>query len=239
MNMTKQLNGSLYYLVANVRYSFIIFWIILMVMLAVTIISALLVPDSVISFQLAAPIYVFAAVIGFWTVKNAFPYLIKMGSTRKNIFLSFGIYALLLSLLNAVIANSVNSIVALIFGGKMELGFITVTENGSTMTNYHLGDFLGENSWITRVFIDTSISFFFLAVMFIIGLIFYRFGLIGGFSFIGAGVIIFILGMSKGWLLDFFAAIFRDFSIIFFYQLLVTGILIYLVSFLLIRRITI
>src|SRR5699024_9652946 len=91
INMAKQLNGSLYYLVANVRYSFIIFWIILMVMFAVTIISALLVPDSVISFQLAAPIYVFAAVIGFWTVKNAFPYLIKMGSTRKNIFLSFGI----------------------------------------------------------------------------------------------------------------------------------------------------
>src|SRR5699024_3443391 len=112
-------------------------------------------------------------------------------------------------------------------------------ENGSTMTNYHLGDFLGENSWITRVFIDTSISFFFLAVMFIIGLIFYRFGLIGCFSFIGAGVIIFILGMFIGWLLDFFATIFRDFSIIFFYQLLVTGILIYLVSFLLIRRITI
>jgi len=237
--MSKQLRGSLYYLFANLRHSLIIFWIILASLLLVTIVSAILIPDSVISFSLWGPIYAFAAVIGYWVVKNALPFLIKLGSTRKNLYVSVGLYAIGLSLLNAVIANTLSSIVTLFIGKERDVGSIILTDDGSTMTFNHVGEFLGENTWLMRVFIDTSISFFLLAAMFIIGLIFYRFGIVGGFSFLGALVLLFILGLSKGWLLDFFISIFNNFSFAFFYQLLLTGIVIYLLSFLLLRRITI
>lgn len=237
--MPKQLKGGLYYLFANVRYSLTVFWTILLVILLVTIVLTLLLPDSVVSFQLAVPVYVFAAVIGYWIVKNAFPYLIKMGSTRINLILSFGIYGFLLAFLNAILANTINNFVTLLIGTERNTGALTVTENGSTMTFNHVGEFLGENTWIMRVFIDTSISFFLLAVMFIIGLIFYRYGLIGGFSFLGVVAITIVFGFSKGWLLDFFIAIFENFSFAFFYQLFAVGIFIYLFSFFLLRRLTV
>lgn len=237
--MPKQLKGGLYYLFANVRYSLTVFWTILLVILLVTIVLTLLLPDSVVSFQLAVPVYVFAAVIGYWIVKNAFPYLIKMGSTRINLVLSFGIYGFLLAFLNAILANTINNFVTLLIGTERNTGALTVTENGSTMTFNHVGEFLGENTWIMRVFIDTSISFFLLAVMFIIGLIFYRYGLIGGFSFLGVVAITIVFGFSKGWLLDFFIAIFENFSFAFFYQLFAVGIIIYLFSFFLLRRLTV
>lgn len=237
--MPKQLKGGLYYLFANVRYSLTVFWTILLVILLVTIVLTLLLPDSVVSFQLAVPVYVFAAVIGYWIVKNAFPYLIKMGSTRINLILSFGIYGFLLAFLNAILANTINNFVTLLIGTERNTGALTVTENGSTMTFNHVGEFLGENTWIMRVFIDTSISFFLLAVMFIIGLIFYRYGLIGGFSFLGVVAITIVFGFSKGWLLDFFIAIFENFSFAFFYQLFAVGIIIYLFSFFLLRRLTV
>ncbi|HLR72204.1 MAG TPA: hypothetical protein VK085_12340 [Pseudogracilibacillus sp.] len=237
--MPKQLKGGLYYLFANVRYSLTVFWTILLVILLVTIVLTWLLPDSVVSFQLAVPVYVFAAVIGYSIVKNAFPYLIKMGSTRINLVLSFGIYGFLLAFLNAILANTINNFVTLLIGTERNTGALTVTENGSTMTFNHVGEFLGENTWIMRVFIDTSISFFLLAVMFIIGLIFYRYGLIGGFSFLGVVAITIVFGFSKGWLLDFFIAIFENFSFAFFYQLFAVGIIIYLFSFFLLRRLTV
>lgn len=236
--MSQQIKGGIYYLIANIRHSFIVFWSILLALLLVTVGSTLLFPDSVVSFQLSAPLYAFAAVIGYWSVNNAFPYLIKMGSTRKNIFLSFGVYALLLALANAVLSNTINNFVTLLIGTERDVGIITVTENGSTMTFNHVGDLLGENTWLMRVVIDTSISFFLLAVMFIIGLVFYRYGLIGGVGFLGVLAIIIVFGFSKGWLLDFFIAIYENFSFAFFYQLFAAGTFIYLLSYFLLRRMT-
>lgn len=237
--MSKQFQGALYYLFANIRYSLTYFWAILLALLIVTIAATILMPDTDIAFELSIPVYIFAAVIGYWTVKNAFPYLIKMGSTRKNIFVSFGVYAFLLTLLNAVISNTVNKFVSMIIGTERDYGIITIMENDTTMTFNHIGDLLGANSWIMRIVIDTSISFFLLAVMFIIGLIFYRFGLIGGFSFLGLLVMIIVFGFSNGWLLDFILAIHNNFSFAFFYQLFTVGVIVYLFSFFLLRRVTV
>ncbi|MEI3614511.1 hypothetical protein [Pseudogracilibacillus sp. SO30301A] len=237
--MSKQFQGALYYLFANIRFSLTVFWAILLALLIVTIAATILMPDTEIAFELSIPVYVFAAVIGYWTVNNAFPYLIKMGSTRKNIFISFGVYAFLLTLLNAVISNTVNKFVSMIIGTERDYGIITIMEDDTSMTFNHIGDLLGVNSWMMRIVIDTSISFFLLAVMFIIGLIFYQFGLIGGFSFLGALVMVIVFGFSNGWLLDFIILIYENFSFSFFFQLFTVGVFVYLCSFFLLRRITI
>src|SRR5699024_11343705 len=126
------------------------------------------------------------------------------GSTRKNIFLSFGVYALLLALANAVLSNTINNFVTLLIGTERDVGIITVTENGSTMTFNHVGDLLGENTWLMRVVIDTSISFFLLAVMFIIGLVFFRYGLIFGVGFLGVLDIYIVFGFFSRCVLDIY-----------------------------------
>src|SRR5699024_3182405 len=109
--MSQQIKGEIYYLIANIRHSFIVFWSSLLALLLVIVVSTFLFPDSVVSFELSAPHYAFAAVIRYWSVNTAVPYSIKMASTRKNIFLSFGIYALILALANAVLSNTINNLV--------------------------------------------------------------------------------------------------------------------------------
>lgn len=236
--MQKQLKGSLYYLYANSRFSLIVFWVILISLLLVTLIIDLFSNDSTIVFQLSSPTYIFAAIMGYWIVKNTIPYIVKLGGTRASIFVAVGIYAFLLAVFNATIANTLNKVVTFLFGEENMEG-VVYSEDGSTMTFNHLADFLTDSTWVSNFIIDISISFFMLVVMFLMGLIFYRYGLVGGISFLAVGAIIFIIGMSKGWLVDFFINIFTTFSIELFYQLFVVAIIIYALSFLLLRRLTV
>ena len=97
---------------------------------------------------------------------------------------------------------------------------------------------LMEDTWVNRVIIDMSVMFLFLTVMFLTGLIFYRYGLLGGGIVVGIEVIILFVGIAQGWLIDFFTDLFSDLKLTLFLQIFGIGIVIYLISFLLIRRVT-
>ncbi|MGM8213748.1 hypothetical protein ACLIBH_13325 [Virgibacillus sp. W0430] len=246
--MDRQIKGSLYYLTTHVMYSLKIFWIILLSILVVTIAFELVfVKDttSVIVFNLAFPIYVFAAIVGQLTVKGYIPFLIKMGSTRKNLFTSIGIHFISIAAFNALFANTIHSIVTYMykfFGGNSvsnnARSMFIISDGEQSFSFNHLAYFV-QDTWMTRFVIDTSVSFFLLTAGFILGLVFFRYKLIGGFSFIGVIGLLFIIGMADGWLWDFLVTIFQNFSIIFFVQLVGVAFVLYILSFLLLRRITV
>jgi len=247
--MTNQLKGTLYYLYTNVKFTLLIFWSIIVGILALSLIASFLMSEGIISFQLSISVYIFCMIIGGWTVKNAIPYTVKLGSTRKNLYVSLGIYFLGFSLFNSLIANMLNkfvevvfdiSQVEVVFDGSHVEGFvgISATSDTGSFTFFHLAQFLESDSWLTFVIVDASICFFILTTAFIVGLVFYKYGLIGGFSFLGIIMFTIILGIAKGWLIDLFINIFKDYSIVFFYQLFAVGLIIYLVSFIFLRRIT-
>ena len=240
--MPREIKGTLYYLQAHLRYSFIIFWSIMIGVLVFSLIMKVLLAseETVVSFDFSIPIYLFGAIFGYYIVKNTMPYLIKMGVTRKSLFVSVGIHILTIALLNAIIANTIYSLLRFFYGGNIQSSILVEIEaEETTLAFTHFADIFMENTWLTRVVIDTSITFFLLAATLLVGLIFYRFGLIGGIGSIAAVMLIFILGMTKGWLVDFFLKIYENFSFAFFYQLFAVGILLYLLSFILIRRITV
>ena len=83
--MTKQLQGIMYYLSTGIRSALTIFWAILAFFLILTLMIHFLVEGTVIAFNLSFPIYIFAGVIGFITVKGVLPYLIKVGANRINL----------------------------------------------------------------------------------------------------------------------------------------------------------
>lgn len=236
--MTKQLQGIMYYLSTGIRSALTIFWAILAFFLILTLMIHFLVEGTVIAFNLSFPIYIFAGVIGFITVKGVLPYLIKVGANRINLYIGVAIFFIALSIFNSIIANILFSTATTLLGPNYEAMF-SVSDGETTVYLHHLADILENNGWFSRVVIDTSISFFLLTVFFISGLIFYRYGLIGGFSFSGIIIFSFIIGLSNGWLIDFFVYIFENFSIVFFYQLTAVAFLIYLLSFFLLRRFTI
>lgn len=236
--MITELKGSLYYLYSNLRYSLIVFWAVLMAVLAFSVISAILIEDSQVSFNLPVPMYLFAAIFGFWMVKNTIPYLIKMGGTRKTIFLAIGIFGVSLSLLNAILANVISKIIMFVDQKGMLNGGLTVTENGEEQFFNHISQLIGYDGLISRIYIDTSISFMLFSCLFIGGLIFYKFGIIGSTIVSAVLFLVILYAGNVGWLGSFANYLFENFSIVFFYQLFGVGVVVYLISFLFLRRLT-
>src|SRR5690625_3667640 len=92
--MNNQLKGLLYYFQTHMKRSFLIFWSILLGITIVTLIAAYILrnEDGVMTITFTMPMYFFCAIYGFVIVKQWIPYFIKIGATRKNIFLGLGIF---------------------------------------------------------------------------------------------------------------------------------------------------
>ncbi len=237
--MGRELQGVLYYYLTNVRHAFLIFWLVIVAIFILSIVLDALVggDDMTIHFNLSFPIYIFAAALGFIVVKSTLPYLIKMGATRKIIYIGTVIFFIVFSSINALLANALNWLLRKLTKSEIGGGFI-YTNGEQTTTFNHIADFLERDNFLYQIIVDLSLSFFFITVFFIIGLMFYRFGLLGGFLFVGVIAFTFIYGMADGWLAEFFIDIFSDFTIAFFYQLALVGFGVYLLSFFLLRRYT-
>lgn len=230
--MGRQIKGLLYFFGSDLRYSLTIFWTILLSILVVSLaftyfLAGLDNEVTLFTFSLTGPMYVYCAILGFLTVKDSVPFLIKMSATRKNIFVGSGGFFLMLSLAMALAA-----------AGLQELVMALMNATGVDFFLFLHPAYFLDGTWYTRIVIDTAIMFFFLAAMFMIGLLFYKYGIAGGGSFLGVLLLISLLGIAQGWLIDFVVDVFTGIDLIFFYQLMGIGLVIYGISFLFLRRIT-
>jgi hypothetical protein len=228
--MGRQLKGLLYFFSSNIRHSLLIFWTILMSILVVTLTISyfLLNVEGEMAFSLTAPMYVYCGIMGFITVKEMIPFSIKMGATRKNLYVVIAIFFLLLSLFKAIAGTIIQILV-------------TSMNEAIGLNNFnflHLAQFI-DDTWYTRVVIDTAVMFFFLTLMFLLGLLFYRFGFAGAGSVLGILLVGLLLSIAKGWAWDFITNIVESFGMTFFLQMTIMSIVFYVLSFFLVRRITI
>ncbi|TFJ91488.1 hypothetical protein [Lentibacillus salicampi] len=230
--MGRQIKGLLYFFGSDLRYSLMVFWTILLAILLVSLLFSFFLAslddgEVFFGFSLTGPMYVYCAIVGFLTVKDSVPFMIKMGATRKNLFAATGIFFLLLSLAMALAATILQELVMLLMNAT-GIGIFSF---------FHPSYFL-EDTWYTRILIDTAIMFFFFAVLFMIGLLFYKYGLAGGGGFLGALLVVCLLGIAQGWFVDFVVDVFTGIDLGFFYKLLGIGVVIYGVSFAFLRKIT-
>ncbi|MFD1170958.1 hypothetical protein [Oceanobacillus picturae] len=228
--MGRQLKGLLYFFSSNIRHSLLIFWTILMSILVVTLTISyfLLNVEGEMAFSLTAPMYVYCGIMGFITVKEMIPFSIKMGATRKNLYVVIAIFFLLLSSFKAI-------------AGTIIQVLVTSLNEAIGLNNFnflHLAQFI-DDTWYTRVVIDTAVMFFFLTLMFLLGLLFYRFGFAGAGSVLGILLVGLLLSIAKGWAWDFITSIVESFGMTFFLQMTIMSIVFYVLSFFLVRRITI
>src|SRR5690625_5093916 len=115
--MRRQIKGLLYFFITDIRYSLMVFWTILMSILLITWTIAYFLKDvegGFMTLSLTGPMYVYCGIVGLLTVKENIPFSIKRGATRKNIFLTIGIYFLILSLMKSIIASTLQVIVELL-----------------------------------------------------------------------------------------------------------------------------
>ncbi|WP_047981077.1 hypothetical protein [Ornithinibacillus contaminans] len=229
--MKRQVKGLLYFFATDIRHSVIVFWSILLFVLATVLTLSYFLftsVDSKMTFGFPFPMYVYCLILGFITVKQSVPFAIKMGATRKSLFVSLGIFFFIMAVAKSIIANTLQEIVQVIMD----------------KTNFDAFMFLHpamlvENNWLNRVLFDSAIMFFLFMFMFVIGLIFYKYGVLGGASVAGVLAILLLIALAKGWVIDFVTDLIRNIDMGFVGQLAGLGLLLFLISYSFIRRITI
>lgn len=229
--MNKQIKGLLYFYISDIRHNILIFWSILLLVLVVSIAFAnylIRFEDGQMAFGFPFALYFYCLILGFLTVKESIPFAIKMGATRKNILISLGIFFLIVVVVKSVVASTIQELVLL----------FTDATNINTFLFLHPAMML-EDNWLNRILIDICIMFFLLAFMFVIGLLFYRYGIAGGGIVAGILAVALLLGVAKGWIYDFIVEVVSKLDMLFFYQMLGVGLLLFMFSFVFVRRITI
>ncbi|MEQ6388109.1 hypothetical protein RZN22_02140 [Bacillaceae bacterium S4-13-58] len=224
--MGRQIKGLLYFYITDARHSFFVFWFILMSTLAATILIGSFLKDFEMAFSLPFAIYIYGGIFGFVSVKESVPFSIKMGATRKNIFVSLGIFFLLLAFVKSVLASTLHLVV-------MEI----TKKTGMTFLLIHPAQLISD-TWLNRVFVDTIVLFLLLSLMYLLGLLVYKYGLLGGGSMVGAFIIVFLLGMGQGWLIDFIVETYHSMDYRFLFQVLLIGIIIYGLTWTMLRHIS-
>jgi len=228
--MRSQIKGLVYFFFANMRHSMIIFWSILLATALLSLVASYLLKDTdgVMMVTLTAPIYIYFSIYGYIVVKNWLPFIIKVGATRKNIFISFGLYFTLLATIFSTIALLIQQILTPI-ASKLNLDIFSFV---------HLAQLL-DNTWYERLLIDTVLSLFLFVASFFISIVNYRYGLLISSSLGGLLFLLGMIAMFYGWLGDLFVYIYTNFDYLLFLKIGLISIIIYGITWLFLRKSTI
>ncbi|WP_217589693.1 hypothetical protein [Lentibacillus saliphilus] len=228
----RQIKGIMYFFITGARYNFTIFWAILLSTMFVSLLIAYFVGemshDMTMVFAVSAAVYIYCSIMGYSTVKEAIPHLLKLGATRKNLFIGLGASFLCLAFLKAVLTSGVHVVVTWLTDMFQIDGYQLI----------HPAELIG-NTLINRIVIDTAVMFFILASMFVLGLLFYKFGLLGGGIVISALVITFLVGLAAGTIPDIAIKLYETRALMQFVWLFLIGFGLYAVSWSMLRHITI
>ncbi|TDL75926.1 hypothetical protein [Peribacillus frigoritolerans] len=178
--MIRQCRGILLFEVLDIRNSLTIFWAILISCMALSFGIQLTIGGN-LTVSSSAAVYIFSAIAGFMTVKETYPFSIKRGATRKNYYVATILFLLMLAMFLA----AAHTLLIMVLEG---MGSMMVNENFKIQ---YMAKFLGhENLYLVNFFIDGAIRFFLLSGFFLLGSLFYRFGLLGGYAAIGLGAVL-------------------------------------------------
>jgi len=227
----QQIKGLLYFMTVESKRSLAIFWIILVSTIMLSLMIAYFLGsnnDVKLVFMISIPTYIHCAIYAFVSVKQTIPFSIKMGASRKNIFISMGVFLITLVLIQNIFINLFYEI----------LRFTVQALDISSFQLIHPAQLLG-NSFSERLITDFAIMLCLLAVMYVLSLLFYNYGLIGGGSFGAAIVIILVFAVAKGWMAQWVAFISKSMNINFFYWMMLISLAVYVTAWALVRKINI
>jgi len=207
-----------------------IFWTVLTSIVTLSVVASYFLMDvenGKMFLAVSIAVYVYCAIFGFITVKESLPFSLKMGATRKNFFVAVGILFLGLSLVLAAIETLYHWLIIEVVNG---LGI-------PNFTLIHIATLFDGGSWIYRFVIDLVFMFFMFASMFLLGLIFYRFGLLGGISVVGLLLFGTVVFTATGYLVDVVVEMVQNPSMQHYAYVFGIGITLYLISWLLLHNI--
>lgn len=226
--MGRQIKGLLYFYRTDLQFSIMVFWSILLAMLVVSVSMMFLFPSiDFMSFSFTAPIYVYCAIVGFLMARHTVAFGIKLGATRKNIYLSMGIFFIALALIKSTVAALIQAGVTK-FVLRDEMNFLFA----HPMNLY-------EDTILNRIYTDFFIIIFLTALTYLISLLFYKFGLLISGLIGGMALVLFMYSLVSGELITYIIDSFQNSIYLFFAQFGLIAVVAYLLAWLLLRRITV
>lgn len=226
--MGRQMKGLLYFYWKDLQFSLFVFWCILLSMVVVSVTLMFLFPAiEFMSFSFTAPIYVYAGIVGFLMARHTVAFGIKLGGTRKNIYMSMGIFFVILALVKSTLAAVITAgIEKFIIQDDMNFLF------AHPMNIY-------EDTLLNRMYTDFFIILFIGVLAFFISLMFYKLGLLVTGLIMGMGLVLFMYSLFSGELITYIIDSFQNSVYIFFAQLGLLALIAYALSWILLRRITV
>lgn len=191
--MVKGIKANLLYLIYDHRFSLTVFWSILLSATTGIFLIAFIFSITNTSISLSVAIYIFCGITGFLITKETFPFLIKLGSTRNNYIFSAVVFNMILAIIMTIFMSIVLQLVEV-------LNSVTNVDNFRVLSTLE-GTTLA-TTWFNELWLSVVICFLMFAGGFLYGAIFYRLGLIGGFSGLILTALIFILPETRTLVLD-------------------------------------
>ncbi|MFA9458701.1 hypothetical protein ACERJO_18305 [Halalkalibacter sp. AB-rgal2] len=194
--MYRDIRANTYFLYNDFRFSLVVFWSIFTA--SVLLLFALSLSFSLETTIIISPsmaIFFFCGFSGYLTVKDSFPFMIKMGSTRSSFVVSVMLFNLILSLFMATVSLIMTEVISL-------FNRLTQNDHFQLYTTIQLTTL--NETWIYTLLLDFFVCFFLLTAFLLIGSLFYRFGLIGGGSVLAIVLIINLIANIRHWLMGLF-----------------------------------
>ncbi|MDE5415645.1 hypothetical protein [Alkalihalobacterium chitinilyticum] len=225
--MFKDLKGHLLYFVYDHKFSVTIFWAVLILSSVVFFTISALNPATTVVFSMSLAIYFFCAINGFLMTKETFPFLIKLGSTRNQYIMSAIIFNFILAVFMSVIAVLVNQ-------------FVMAAKNLTNVDNFtHFVILEGTTisaTWYNELWVNIIFCFLLLQIGFMMSSIFYRLGLVGGYSGLLFLALLLILPSTRGVLIDLFVGTYNTGIDINYVSIILLSLVVILPNWLLLRE---
>lgn len=188
MNLIK---GSFYVFYQSYKRQNLIFWTILLAIVLFSFFIVLTLVDGfTVYLMVSIPVYVFFTIMGSKWLTNTFSYFIRFGVSRIQYAGTTGLFFIAWSLVTAIITATLHQ--GIFFINKaLEIDYFMI---------FHPMLFIDSTLPFHLVFLfDFVILFFFLVSGLLLNYVFFQFGMVGGYTFIGVAAFIPLLGVTLKW----------------------------------------
>lgn len=234
MQDMKALGNFLY---VSLRRPVLVFWLFVLALYFLSFAISYGLGMEELYFQASLLVYLFSLAVGWWLVFYTLPYLLQLGASRTQLFLSYGLFFLFFSFLQALLANGLMAL-ARVLGWKSTAGEVVFSTGTSTysFSFHHLSQFLEKDSFLAQMTIDTILTCTLLVLSFVLALFFYRFGLAIGLIVAGSFFLLWLASIATGYFVTLVEGLVQHYSLSIYFTLFGLILGFYFLSYVLFYR---
>ena len=225
------MKGSFYILFQSYKKHNIVFWSILFsIVLLSFFLDAFFGQYISFAITISIPVYIFYSSMATKILNRTLPYFLKLGLSRQQYMLHVGLFFISWSLAGALIIASSHKMIS----------YVSSLLNVKDIIIIHpILFFNSSHSFLQTVAMDTILLFFCLCSGLLLNVVFYRLGILGGYSLIGLFALVPIVMVIFEWYSPLFEFLAHSSIIVIFGSVLIFSVFLYLLITASMRRVSV